>query len=89
MNFLKDFDDEIMEEFVYEYEDEIEEIDVDEIIANLKENISEYIYDNPFDEVQEMDFDEIDYDFADDCQIPDEELEKLEPKDVVFDDLDK
>jgi hypothetical protein len=89
MNFSKELDDEILEEFVYEYEDEIEEIDVDEIIADLKADISEYIYDNPFDEVPDMDFDEIDYDFVDDYQIPDEELERLEPNDVIFDDLEK
>lgn len=89
MNFLRELDDEILEEFEYEYEDETEEIDVDEIIANLKADISEYVYDNPFDEVPDMDFGEIDYEYEDDCQIPDEELEKLEPKDFVFDDLDK
>ena len=44
MSYLNELDEELLEEFQYEYEDELQEIDVDKIIANLKNNISDYIF---------------------------------------------
>ena len=52
MNYLNELDDELREEFVYEYDDDLSEVDVDRIIRDLKNNISDYIYetkDNIFD----------------------------------------
>ena len=80
-NFLKDLPDEVLEEIVYEYEDDLGEIDVDKIIADLKSNISDYIYDNPDDFIPDFPDDKIDFDFIDDEKVPDEYLERLEPKD--------
>lgn len=85
MNFIDEIDSEIFEEFAYEYEDELDEIDVDELIAKLKTDISDYIYENPLDEVPDIGSDSIDYDFVDEYLIPDEELERLEPKDDFLD----
>ena len=47
MNYLNELDDELREEFVYEYDDDLSEVDVDRIIRDLKNNISDYIYENP------------------------------------------
>ena len=88
MSYLNELDDELLEEFVYEYEEELQEMDVDEIIANLKNNISDYIFENPDDEIPEEPVSEIDYDFHDE-KIPDEIIEKLEPKDNILDFVDK
>lgn len=84
MGYLNELDEELLEEFVYEYEDELEEIDVDEIIANLKSNISDYIYENPDEMILEEPGSDIDFKFED-MQIPDEIIEKLEPKDNILD----
>ena len=88
MSYLNELDDELLEEFVYEYEDGIEEIDVDEIIANLKNNISDYIFENPDDMIPNEPLNPIDFEFED-KQIPDEIVEKLEPKDKILDFVDK
>ncbi|SDA70999.1 hypothetical protein [Methanobrevibacter millerae] len=81
-NYLNDLPDEVLEEIVYEYEDQLDEIDVDEIIANLKSNISDYIYDNPDDFIPDFPEDKIDLSYVDDEMIPDEYLERIEPKDI-------
>ena len=65
-NYLNDLPDEVLEEIVYEYEDQLDEIDVDEIIANLKSNISDYIYDNPDDFIPDFPEDKIDFSYVDD-----------------------
>lgn len=85
VNYLNELDDELREEFAYEYD---EEVDVDEIIANLKNNISDYIFENPEDILPNEPLRDMDYDFED-IEIPDEILEKLEPKDKLFDVVDK
>ena len=85
MNYLNELDDELREEFAYEYDDEV---DVDEIISNLKNNISDYIFENPEDMIPDEPLRDMDYDFED-IEIPDEILEKLEPKDKLFDVVDK
>lgn len=82
-NYLNDLPDEVLEEIVYEYEDELDNIDVDEIIANLKSNISDYIYDNPDDFIPDFPEDKIDLSYVDDEMIPDEYLERIEPKDTI------
>ncbi|WP_296889002.1 hypothetical protein [uncultured Methanobrevibacter sp.] len=82
MSYLNELDEELKEEFAYEYEDEA--VGVDEIIANLKNNISDYIFENPEDMLLNESVEDMDYDFHD-VQIPDEVLEKLEPKDKLFD----
>ena len=86
VNYLNELDDELREEFAYEYGDE--EVDVDEIISNLKNNISDYIFENPEDILPDEPLRDINYDFED-IEIPDEILEKLEPKDKLFDVVDK
>ncbi|WP_296885744.1 hypothetical protein [uncultured Methanobrevibacter sp.] len=86
MSYLNELDEELKEEFAYEYEDE--EVDVDEIIANLKNNISDYIFENPEDMLPNEPVEDMEYDFHD-VQISDEVLEKLEPKDKLFDFVDK
>lgn len=85
VNYLNELDDELREEFAYEYDDEV---DVDEIISNLKNNISDYIFENPEDMIPDEPLRDMDYDFED-IKIPDEILEKLEPKDILFDVVDK
>lgn len=85
VNYLNELDDELREEFAYEYDDEV---DVDEIISNLKNNISDYIFENPEDMIPDEPLRDMDYDFED-IEIPDEILEKLEPKDKLFDVVDK
>ena len=79
MSYLKELDDELLEELVYEYEEELQEVDVDKIISNLKNNISDYIYENPDDLIPEEPECNIDFGFND-RQVPDEIIEKLEPK---------
>lgn len=88
MNFSREINDELLEDFVYDYEDELEEVDVDEIIANLKNNISDYILENPDDMILDEPQSNIDFEF-DDVEVPDEVLEKLEPKDNILDFVDK
>lgn len=88
MNFSREINDELLEDFVYDYEDELEEVDVDEIIANLKNNISDYILENPDDMILDEPWSNIDFEF-DDVEVPDEVLEKLEPKDNILDFVDK
>lgn len=88
MGYLNELDDELLEEFVYEYEDDIDEIDVDEIIANLKNNISDYIFENPEDILPTEPLSDIDFGFQDE-KIPDEVIEKLEPEDKILDFVDK
>lgn len=83
MSYLKELDDELLEELVYEYEDELQEVDVDKIIANLKNNISDYIYENPDDLIPDEPECNIDFEFND-IQVPDEIIEKLEPKDNLL-----
>ena len=78
-DYLDDLTDEILDEIVYEYEG-AEDIDVDEIIANLKSNISDYLYDNPEDNVPEEPETYVDYDYSDDFDMSIELIEKLEPK---------
>jgi hypothetical protein len=78
-DYLDDLTDEILDEIVYEYED-AEDIDVDEIIANLKSNISDYLYDNPEDNVPEEPETYVDYGYKDDFDMSIELIEKLEPK---------
>lgn len=85
---MNELDDELGEEFIYEYGDDFQEIDVDEIIANLKRNISDYIYENPDDEIPEEPYEIIDFGFED-IKIPDEVIEKLEPKDDILDTVGK
>ena len=85
VNYLNELDDELREEFAYEYDDEV---DVDEIISNLKNNISDYIFENPEDMIPDEPLRDMNYDFED-IEIPDEILEKLEPKDKLFDVVDK
>lgn len=85
---MNELDDELREEFIYEYGDDFQEIDVDEIIANLKRNISDYIYENPDDEIPEEPYENIDFGFED-IKIPDEVIEKLEPKDDILDTVGK
>lgn len=88
MNFSREINDELLEDFVYDYEDELEEVDVDEIIANLKNNISDYVLENPDDMILDEPQSNIDFEF-DDVEVPDEVLEKLEPKDNILDFVDK
>ena len=88
MKYLNELDDELLEEFVYEYDDDISEVDVDKIIRNLKNNISDYIYDNPDDYIPQVPECNIDFEFED-TQIPDEIIEKLEPKDNTLDFVSK
>lgn len=83
MSYLNELDDELLEELVYEYEDELLEVDVDKIISDLKNNISDYIYENPDDLIPEEPECNIDFGF-DDKQVPDEIIEKLEPKDNIL-----
>ena len=83
MSYLNELDDELLEELVYEYEEELLEVDVDKIISDLKNNISEYIYENPDDLIPEEPECNIDFGF-DDKQVPDEIIEKLEPKDNIL-----
>ena len=83
MSYLNELDDELLEEFVYEYEEELREVDVDKIISDLKNNISDYIYENPDDLIPEEPECNIDFGF-DDKQVPDEIIEKLEPKDNIL-----
>lgn len=83
MGYLNELDDELLEELVYEYEEELLEVDVDKIISDLKNNISEYIYENPDDLIPEEPECSIDFGF-DDKQVPDEIIEKLEPKDDIL-----
>lgn len=88
MGYLRELDDELLEEFEYEYEEELLEIDVDKIIADLKNNISDYIFENPDDFIPSEPCDDIDFGFEE-KQIPDEMLEKMEPKDNILDFVDK
>lgn len=81
-DYLEELRDEILDEIVYEYQD-AEEIDVDEIIANLKSNISDYLYDNPEDNVPEEPETYVDYDYRDDFDMSIELIEKLEPKEDI------
>lgn len=83
MSYLNELDDELLEELVYEYEEELREVDVDKIISDLKNNISDYIYENPDDLIPEEPECNIDFGF-DDKQVPDEIIEKLEPKDNIL-----
>lgn len=83
MGYLNELDDELLEELVYEYEEELLEVDVDKIISDLKNNISDYIYENPDDLIPEEPECNIDFGF-DDKQVPDEIIEKLEPKDDIL-----
>lgn len=88
MSYLNELDEELLEEFQYEYEDELQEIDVDKIIANLKNNISDYIFENPNDYIPFEPSEDIDFGFEE-KRIPDEILEKLEPKDNILDFVEK
>ena len=88
MSYLNELDEELLEEFQYEYEDELQEIDVDKIISNLKNNISDYIFENPDDYIPFEPSDDIDFVFEENI-VPDEMLEKLEPKDKILDFVDK
>lgn len=81
-DYLDDLRDEIFDEIVYEYEG-AEDIDVDEIIANLKSNISDYLYENPEDNVPEEPETYVDYDYMDDFDMSIELIEKLEPKEDI------
>lgn len=81
-DYLDDLTDEILDEIVYEYQD-AEEIDVDEIIANLKSNISDYLYENPEDNVPEEPETYVDYEYKDDFDMSIELIEKLEPKEDI------
>ena len=81
-DYLDDLTDEILDEIVYEYQD-AEDIDVDEIIANLKSNISDYLYENPEDNVPEEPETYVDYDYRDDFDMSIELIEKLEPKENI------
>lgn len=83
-NYLEEFPDEVFEEIAYEYDDS-DDIDVDEIIANLKSNISDYLFYNPEDNIPEETESNIDYDFKDDYDMPIELIEKLEPKSDIVD----
>lgn len=83
MGYLNELDDELLEELAYEYEEELLEVDVDKIISDLKNNISDYIYENPDDLIPEEPGCNIDFGF-DDKQVPDEIIEKLEPKDNIL-----
>lgn len=82
--YLEELPDEVLEEIVYEYEDS-EEIDVDKIIANLKSNISDYLFYNPDDSIPEEPGMNVDYDFNDDYEMSIELIEKIEPKDDIVD----
>jgi len=88
MKYLNELDDELREEFVYEYDDDISEIDVDKIIRDLKNNISDYIYENPDEVIPAEPECGIDFGFEN-TQIPDEILEKMEPKDYILDFVSK
>lgn len=88
MNYLNELDDELREEFVYEYDDDLSEVDVDRIIRDLKNNISDYIYENPDDIIPHEPECSIDFGFED-TQIPDEIIEKMEPKDNILDFVSK
>ena len=81
-DYLDDLRDEIFDEIVYEYQD-AEEIDVDKIITNLKSNISDYLYDNPEDNVPEEPETYVDYGYKDDFDMSIELIEKLEPKEDI------
>ena len=83
-SYLEELPDEVLEEIVYEYEDD-EDIDVDEIIANLKSNLSDYLYNNPDDNVPEEPGMDIDFAYKDDFDMPIELIEKLEPKENIVD----
>jgi hypothetical protein len=88
MKYLNELDDELREEFVYEYDDDISEVDVDKIIRDLKNNISDYIYENPDEVIPAEPECDIDFGFEN-TQIPDEILEKMEPKDNILDFVSK
>jgi hypothetical protein len=88
MSYLNELDEELFDELEYEYEDELQDVDVDKIIANLKNNISDYIFENPDDYMPFEASDDIDFVFEENI-IPDEMLEKLEPKDKILDFVDK
>ena len=83
-NYLNELPDEVFEEIVCEYDDS-DDIDVDEIIANLKSNISDYLFYNPDDYIPEEPESNIDYDFKDEYEMPIELIEKLEPKSDIVD----
>lgn len=83
-SYLEELPDEVLEEIVYEYQD-VEDIDVDEIIANLKSNISDYLYYNPEDNVPLEPEIDIDFNYKDDFDMSVELIEKLEPKDDIVD----
>ena len=83
MDYLNELEDELLEELIYEYDEELQKVDVDEIIANLKNNISDYIYENPDNLIPEEPDCGIDFEF-DGRQVPDEIIEKLEPKDNIL-----
>lgn len=68
-NYLDKLPDEVFEEIACEYDD-VDDIDVDEIIANLKSNISDYLFYNPEDNIPEEPESNIDYDFKDDYEMP-------------------
>ena len=84
MEMFEELPDEVLEEIVYEYED-VDDIDVDEIIANLKSNISDHLYYNPDDNVPQEPGMDIDFDYKDDFDMSIELIEKLEPKDDIVD----
>ena len=83
-SYLEELPDEVLEEIVYEYED-AEDIDVDEIIANLKSNISDYLYCNPEDNVPQEPGMDVDFNYKDDFEMSIELIEKLEPKENIVD----
>ena len=84
MDIIEELPDELLEAIVYEYED-VEDIDVDEIISNLKSNISDYLYYNPEDNVPQEPRMDIDFNYKDDFDMSIELIEKLEPKDEIVD----
>ena len=60
----------------------------DKFVLPLKNNISDYIYENPDDIIPQEPECSIDFGFED-TQIPDEIIEKMEPKDNILDFVSK
>ena len=88
MSYLNELDEELFDELEYEYEDELQDVDVDKIKKKKKNNISDYIFENPDDYIPFEPSDDIDFVFEENI-VPDEMLEKLEPKDKILDFVDK
>lgn len=80
---MMEFIDELLEETIFDYEKDLNQEDVDEIIANLKNSISDYLYIIPDEDIPENPEREFDFAFENNDEMPIELIEKLEPKDYL------